>query len=302
LAAVGLYAAVARGDEGAVAHALRVAGIPDVDPLALMIAAGTGADALRMAGQPERASQLAQDGARRIAERWGEWSLGGIWLAALGIAAQADLAGVARDRRDDAAAQEAVDLAARWEQVAQETAVRGRPRGGALGPEGRAWLLRCTAELSRARGASDVGLWRAVVVEFDYGYDYEVARSRHRLAEALLAAGDREAAQEELRAAHAVAVRLGTAPLLAEVQGLARRGRLDLGPGARVEQVRVGALTPRELEVLRLVAAGLTNRQIGAELFMSEKTASVHVSRILTKLEVSGRAEAAARAAQLGLL
>jgi DNA-binding NarL/FixJ family response regulator len=56
------------------------------------------------------------------------------------------------------------------------------------------------------------------------------------------------------------------------------------------------------VEVLRLVAAGLTNRQVGAQLFMSEKTASVHVSRILAKLEVSGRAEAAARAAQLGLL
>ena len=77
-------------------------------------------------------------------------------------------------------------------------------------------------------------------------------------------------------------------------------GRLDL-PGVRRE-AGPSALTPREVEVLRLVAAGLTNRQVGAQLFMSEKTASVHVSRILAKLGASGRAEAAARAAQLGLL
>ena len=60
-------------------------------------------------------------------------------------------------------------------------------------------------------------------------------------------------------------------------------------------------LTPRELEVLLLVAAGRTNREIGAELFMSEKTASVHVSRILAKLGVGGRVEAAAVAHRLGL-
>jgi DNA-binding NarL/FixJ family response regulator len=60
-------------------------------------------------------------------------------------------------------------------------------------------------------------------------------------------------------------------------------------------------LTPREHEVLLLVAEGRTNREIGAELFMSEKTASVHVSRILAKLEVGGRVEAAAVAHRLGL-
>jgi DNA-binding NarL/FixJ family response regulator len=73
---------------------------------------------------------------------------------------------------------------------------------------------------------------------------------------------------------------------------------LDIG----VRTAPVTVLTARELEVLRLVASGSTNRQIGTQLFISEKTASVHVSRILAKLQVSGRAEAAARAAQLGLL
>ncbi|MCW2599874.1 MAG: LuxR family transcriptional regulator [Frankiales bacterium] len=302
LAAIGLYAAVARGDDGVIERALRVAGIADVDPMALMIAAGTGADALRMAGEPERASALAAEGAARIAERWGEWSLGGIWLAALGIAAEADLAQRARERKDAVAEQAAVEKATRWDQVAQETASRGRPRGGVLGPEGRAWLLRSAAELQRARGRNDPDRWRAVVAEFDYGYAYEVARSRWRLAEALVGVGDRVAAAEELQAAARTAVALGTVPLQQAVTDLARRARLDLGEALVVGRVAVASLTAREQEVLRLVASGLTNRQIGAQLFISEKTASVHVSRILAKLAVSGRAEAAARAAHLGLV
>jgi DNA-binding NarL/FixJ family response regulator len=61
-------------------------------------------------------------------------------------------------------------------------------------------------------------------------------------------------------------------------------------------------LTPRELSVLELVARGMTNRQIGEELFMSEKTASVHVSRILSKLEVGSRVEAATAAQRLGIV
>lgn len=300
LAAVGLYAAVARGDAEAVPHVLRVMGLSDVDPMAVMIAAGTGADALRAAGDPARGSALAQEGARRIAESWGEWSLGGIWLAAHGIAAQADLAQAARDRHDGPGEVEAVEVATRWEGGAQETARRGRPRGGELGPEGRAWLLRTSAELSRAQGKPDVDLWRSVVEAYGYGYVYEEARARARLGEALLQAGAREEATVELVAAHATALRLDAEPLRREVEALARRGRVEL-PGVR-RAAGTAALTARELEVLRLVAAGLTNRQVGARLFMSEKTASVHVSRILAKLGVSGRAEAAATAARLGLL
>jgi DNA-binding CsgD family transcriptional regulator/tetratricopeptide (TPR) repeat protein len=300
LLGVGLYAAVARGDDGAVDNALRLTALPGLDVVTRMIAAGTGSDALRMAGEPERAVAVAEEGARRIAEAWGEWSLGGIWLGALGIAALADVAVAARERHDRTTAAAAVERAERWEEVVQETARRGRPRGGTLGPEGRAWLLRATGELRRAQGTADPELWRRVVAEFDYGYAYEVARSRFRLAEALLAAGDRSAAELELRAAHETAARLPAQPLLGEVLALARRGRVDL-PGVR-RGGGPGALTPREVEVLRLVAAGLTNRQVGAQLFMSEKTASVHVSRILAKLNASGRAEAAARAAQLGLL
>ena len=101
----------------------------------------------------------------------------------------------------------------------------------------------------------------------------------------------------------------GRPPLDAEVQALARRARLDLAPHAAAAAPPSGAstpaeqlgLTPREVEVLALVAAGRSNRQIAQALFISPKTASVHVSNILAKLGVAGRVEAAAIAHRLGL-
>ena len=99
-----------------------------------------------------------------------------------------------------------------------------------------------------------------------------------------------------------MAVRLGAEPLRIAVEALARRGRLDIGVAvARSADVSV-VLTPREAEVLLLLAQGRTNRQIGSELYISEKTASVHVSNILGKLGANGRTEAVAIAAQRGLL
>ena len=129
---------------------------------------------------------------------------------------------------------------------------------------------------------------------------YEEARSRWRLAEALLAEGRRDRAAAEARAAFDTAERLGAGPLRDAVEALARRARLDLGQGVVAGQGGAG-LTPRELEVLRLVAAGRSNSQIAGELFISPKTASVHVSNILAKLGVHTRVEAAATAHRLGL-
>ncbi|WP_237517951.1 LuxR C-terminal-related transcriptional regulator, partial [Streptomyces sp. SID7804] len=87
----------------------------------------------------------------------------------------------------------------------------------------------------------------------------------------------------------------------------ARRARIALAPAARdaatapADPADALGLTGRERDVLRLVAAGHTNRRIAEELFISPKTASVHVSNILAKLNVSGRGEAAAVAHRLGL-
>ncbi|GAB2917827.1 AAA family ATPase [Nonomuraea fastidiosa] len=184
--------------------------------------------------------------------------------------------------------------------------------GGHLGPEGRAWTLRVEAEWHRVHGRLDVELCRKVVEAFDYGFVYEAARARWRLAEALLAAGDREAAQAEWEAAREVAGKLRAVPLENALLDFGRRARFGIaaGGGSRAGEPRAGAavepaegrLTAREIEVLRLVAEGLTNREIAERLFIAQKTVSVHVSNILGKLGVSTRTQAAATARRLGLL
>jgi DNA-binding CsgD family transcriptional regulator len=137
-----------------------------------------------------------------------------------------------------------------------------------------------------------------------------VAYARFRQAEALLLAGGtpRRQAETVLWQAHQTAVELGATPLRREIELLAQRGRLRLeepadttaAPTAPSSAASLG-LTQREAEVLALVAEGRTNRQIGETLFITPKTASVHVSRILAKLGVTGRGEAAAIAHRLGL-
>jgi DNA-binding CsgD family transcriptional regulator len=142
--------------------------------------------------------------------------------------------------------------------------------------------------------------WQAAIDAFSYGHVYEVARCQWRLAEALLGVGDREQATVAARAAHATAVRLGAEPLRVALEALARRGRLDLGVGLPAERTLAG-LTPRELEVLRLLVEGRSNRQIAEQLFISGKTAGVHVTNLMAKLGVHSRLEAAATARRLGV-
>jgi DNA-binding CsgD family transcriptional regulator len=173
-------------------------------------------------------------------------------------------------------------------------------------PEALAARAACAAELSRI-GGGDASAWAEAQRLWEYAGDrYQAAYARFRRAEALvISGGARREAQDLVREALAVAVELGAHPLRAELDALARRARLDLGdahatsaaPDASLERFE---LTPRELDVLPLIAAGRTNREIAAELFISDKTASVHVSRILSKLGVRNRAEAAAVAQRLG--
>jgi DNA-binding NarL/FixJ family response regulator len=164
----------------------------------------------------------------------------------------------------------------------------------------RGWRAKAEAEWTRLQGHSDPKAWQAAVEAFSYGTVYEVARCQWRLAEALLSRGDREHATEAARAAYQTAVRLGAEPLRSALEALARRGRLDLGAGVPTEHSLAG-LTPRELEVLRLLVEGRSNRQIAEQLFISGKTASVHVTNLMAKLGVHSRLEAAASARRLGL-
>ncbi|MFF4831619.1 AAA family ATPase [Streptomyces sp. NPDC001315] len=163
------------------------------------------------------------------------------------------------------------------------------------------------AELHRAEGRDTADTWSEVVTAFEpLERPYDLARIRHRLAEALLGTGgedERARATELLRLAHAVAERLGARNLADAVTLLARRARLSLprAPEGTTDPAEALGLTSRERDVLRLVSLGRTNRQIAEELFISPKTASVHVSNILGKLGVSGRGEAAAVAHRTGL-
>lgn len=230
----------------------------------------------------------------------GNWGTARIRLGALGIEAAAAQAAAARPRGDDEAAAAGAELLA----MVRDGAQHGRPRSGELGPEGRAWLARAEAAASGLDGPADPDRWAAAVAAFDYGAVYEQAISRWHLAEALLGRGETDRAVKELVLAYEVAERLRAVPLRAAIQGLARRARIEL-PGAAPEpprRDRVDPLTERERLVLELVALGRTNRQVGEELFISEKTVSVHLSRVMNKLGASRRAEAVAIAYDRGLL
>jgi DNA-binding CsgD family transcriptional regulator len=165
----------------------------------------------------------------------------------------------------------------------------------------------------RARRGADPGRWAAAAQAWEaLGYTWHEGYARWRQAEALLAKGaPRPDAAAALARAWVLADGLGVRLLAAEVESLARRARIDLpdaAGGARdgpaPEELAVTdelGLTPREREVLALVADGRTNRQIAEALFISNKTASVHVSNILAKLGVANRGEAAAIAHRLRL-
>jgi DNA-binding CsgD family transcriptional regulator/tetratricopeptide (TPR) repeat protein len=228
-------------------------------------------------------------------------------LYAFGLRVEADRAELARARHRGARASDdgtATTLLGRLNQVAAGPAAAGIP-------ELTAWHATAAAERTRQQGPSDPAAWAAAVTAWErLGQPYRAAYAGFRQAEALLATtGDRDTAAMVLGRAAEITGRLGARPLDAEVQALARRARLDLAPHAAVAAPAAGAstpaeqlgLTPREVEVLALVAAGRSNRQIAQQLFISPKTASVHVSNILAKLGVAGRVEAAAIAHRLDL-
>jgi DNA-binding CsgD family transcriptional regulator len=266
---------------------------------------------------------LAHAEAAIHANDWRSYNPSVLRPAAVALAARADRAIAARVAGDTAA--EAAELASAKEllDIAHEGARHSAQPKVVLGLEGQGWLARAEAEYGRASGANPPEDWEAVLAAFGPGYVYETARGQWRLAEALIEAGRAEEALPLWRAASATAARLGAAPLSAALDVLGRRARLDPGPGAgafaggtgvgsgvgsggepgggSAGAGRTAALTERERDVLRLLARGLSNRQIGGELFISPKTASVHVSNILGKLAVTNRTEAAAVAHREGL-
>jgi DNA-binding CsgD family transcriptional regulator len=176
--------------------------------------------------------------------------------------------------------------------------------GAAVPPDALAHRALVEAELARAAGRAEPERWRAAAEAWEELEEpYPAAYARFREGEAtLVGRGDREAASAALTLAAATAAALGAAPLHADVEALARRARLELASPVPPPQARDAAeLTAREAEVLRLLAQGMTNRQIAGRLFISQKTVGAHLAHIFGKLDVHTRVEAAGRAQQLGI-
>ncbi|MFE0463275.1 AAA family ATPase [Kitasatospora sp. NPDC058965] len=182
-------------------------------------------------------------------------------------------------------------------------------------PLHQGWQLLAEAEAARARGADTAEHWAAAIAPLrQTGLPHPLVLALLGAGGCAAAAGQREEAGELLREAAELAELRGDVPVRRQIARLADRAGVarmlaaaaPAPQGARAaENEPAGAaafhLTPRETDVLRLLADGRTNRQIAEELFISPKTASVHVSNILAKLEVSGRGEAAALAHRLRL-
>ncbi len=263
------------------------------------------ADLLRRGGELERAREALDQALDRI-ELCTDDAMRVTAIAAAGVAVEADLAQRARDQGDATTLREAL-------QRAEIHLARARAAAQSAGPVEAVWVQTAEAEFGRANGADDPALWALAAGGWEQiDRPYLAARVRLRQAESHVEHGEREQAKDALEAACSAAASLGAEWLLAELASLAARARLALAPQPRGasaapsvgEPARADpfGLTARELEVLRLVARGATNREIGRELFMAEKTASVHVSRILAKLDVRTRTQAAAVAHRTGLL
>ncbi|WP_329550100.1 AAA family ATPase [Streptomyces sp. NBC_01356] len=293
-----LYVAVARGEEHAADRARALLDGP-FDWMATLVAGIVLTDDAALRGDAEGAVEYVRGNLVRLADGSGSARPDiGVRLAALALSAVADAAVERRLTGDGEGVHRWTAIATELVEVARTTAAKGED-GSQQGPEGLAWLARAEAEWLRAHSGPDVTAWEKAVAAFGYGDPYELARCERRLAEALLSADRREEAAEHARAARDAAVRLGAVPLREALDTLIRRGRLAESPSAAD---RIAVLTARESDVLRLLALGRTNRQIGEELFISGKTASVHVSNILAKLGAAGRTEAVAIAYREGLI
>ncbi|RKS77916.1 regulatory LuxR family protein [Motilibacter peucedani] len=266
------------------------------DGLLAVNCASAGIDLYGGAGRLDVAEAVHRDAVHRIAVLWGGEEFGArVRFGGLLLGQYASAAA-----RSDAA--ERGDLLEKAAPLV-EAAERAAERASRHGPELLAWQARVRAEHLRLRRlAGDEGVereqlvdaWTAAVAGFERsGHVYETARSRTRLAAALRAAGRTAEAEHELVLSRRVASALGAAPLLAELAELGAPA-----PPAGGEQ----QLTPRELEVLQLLAQGRSNRDISTLLFISPKTVSVHVSNVLAKLHAAGRTEAVVIAQRRGLV
>jgi DNA-binding CsgD family transcriptional regulator len=275
--------AVHRGDLELVARELERLGtaVSDDDWQYIENIAYVAAEARRQTGALVAAREIVADklgAAHHRSDRYA-WPL--LWL---GLRIEGDLAAAAR-RRGEATPADVVERVAALAGLAAELPTTTARGGG----------FRALVAPERARALGEQADWAPAVAAFRAtGEVHMVAYALLRLAGS---PGDRDVATAAAREAAAIARALGARPLLEELLEAAREARLSLGdepapPGD--DPLAAYGLTEREREVLELVAQGRSNSQIGSELFITRKTASVHVSNILAKLGVASRGEAAA--------
>ncbi|HVW80095.1 MAG TPA: AAA family ATPase [Mycobacteriales bacterium] len=302
--AVRLEIAAGRGDTTVLSAMPRLRARWALDGLVALMSASAGIELFSQAGDLAAAVAIHDEVVEFVSSLWQRPGFNArVRLAAL-------LTGCVASAAADAPATERARMVERTERVvvaAREVAAAMRSPG----PEGRAWAARLEAECLRLHWLSGVeplpdadelvARWREAVAEFEaFGHVYETARSRARLAAALAATGDSAQAEAERQAALEVATSLGAGALLAELRGQGTAAPAEPARGGKPRDSE--ALTPREQEVLDLVATGRSNREIAAALFISAKTVSVHISNLLAKLEAGSRTEAVAVARRRGLL
>lgn len=289
---------VARGDPGAEALLTRLRGTGDTYAEVQLDLCEVD---LRLAQRDfDRALAVVRACAGRVSTIG--WGMERLLLAARHAAVHADIAAAATAAAPvgtRAAGTVAGDAAAAAAAVADaHEALPVTP--GMSGPHARSWRCRLRAEANRAAGVDTADEWDQVrVLAVAAGRVQEQVYAATRAGRLLLEAGRREHAAAVLTPALQQARSLRAAPLIADIQQLMQRGRLTTGPGTASA---TNPMTARESEVLGLVARGLSNRQVGQSLFISEKTASVHLSHIMAKLHAATRTEAVALARQRGLL
>ena len=252
-------------------------------------------------GEPAVARRIIAETLERIIEP--ELDTDARHLVLAGLRAEAEEADLARGAGDRE--REAMAIARAAELIDEMTRHIARVREVAPQPVPpiEADLRLADALASRARGETDAAVWEAAVDgRRSLGRPFELARALADLAAVSFRARRRDEGAAALAEAHVIAIELGARPLRETIESLARRARIGLEGVDTADDAadRLG-LTPREREVLALLADGRSNRQIGDELFMAESTAGVHVSNILGKLGVTRRSEAAAVAHRLGL-
>jgi DNA-binding CsgD family transcriptional regulator len=313
VAAIDLHGCWARLDlcggrfAGAAAHlaAARDLMSQTVDPPYQAALCATEAELALWQGRPHQAREALTQGLRQLDGLGSPWLVAPLlWLAAR---AEADLASAApaRDRpksRVRAGASAAEMLARAGELLS----------GPAFTPvTTRAYLGLCQAETGRLADADTGEAWRGMAAEWaSLGHPLLEAYAHWRRAETLLARRRARDGAAALARAHELAARAGAGHLADEVAALARRARISplppaAGTGSQHHRRVSGGgsgLTPRQLEVLALIAEGMTNREIARRLFITEKTAGSHVSGILATLGVRSRVEAATTAHRLGLV